>query len=433
MSDLPDFTVNVDQNRYLPEGGREVHAIVSVEASGGPSTGPTSNTAAAEVIIIDTSGSMSLPAKLMAAKQAAEAAVDSLRDGVRFAIVAGSNSARMIYPVEHRLMVADAETRANAKTAVARLDAAGGTAMGRWLRFADDLFAEHRDAIRHAILLTDGKNQHEMPEELDAALAACEGRFVCDCRGVGTDWDVSELRKVASAMLGSVDIVADPADLEADFRAMTKATMGKAVGGVSLRVWTPQDARLRFIRQVLPTVDDLTAKRTEAGPQQGDYPVGAWGVESRDYHLCVEVPSGHVGRELRAAWVKLVAGSGADAEQLATGNVLAEWTDDEALSTQINPRVAHYTGQQELAVAIQEGLQARKDGDVETATVRLGRAVVLASESGNEPIAELLNKVVDVVDPVTGTVRLRKHVDKADEMSLDTRSTRTVPTRKGKV
>src|SRR5262249_7719679 len=152
----------------------------------------------------------------------------------------------------------------------------------------------------------------------------------------GTDWEVAELRKVASAMLGSVDIIADPADLEADFRAMTRAAMEKAVGGVSLRVWTPRGTRPRFVKQVLPSVADLTAKRTEAGPHQGDYPIGAWGVETRDYHLCVEVPAGHVGRELRAAWVKLVAGSGPDAEQLATGNVLAEWTDDEALSTQIN-------------------------------------------------------------------------------------------------
>ena len=35
MSEQPQFTVKIDQNKYLPEGGREVHAIVSVEASTG--------------------------------------------------------------------------------------------------------------------------------------------------------------------------------------------------------------------------------------------------------------------------------------------------------------------------------------------------------------------------------------------------------------
>ena len=57
------------------------------------------------------------------------------------------------------------------------------------------------------------------------------------------------------------------------------------------------------------------------------------------------------------------------------------WTDDEAQSTRINPHVAHYTGQAELADAIQEGLEARKDGDLDTATAKLGRAVKLAHES----------------------------------------------------
>jgi von Willebrand factor type A C-terminal domain len=37
--------------------------------------------------------------------------------------------------------------------------------------------------------------------------------------------------------------------------------------------------------------------------------------------------------------------------------------------------------------------------------------------------------VVDVVDEATGTVRLKKQVDAADEMALDSRSTKTVRTR----
>jgi hypothetical protein len=64
------------------------------------------------------------------------------------------------------------------------------------------------------------------------------------------------------------------------------------------------------------------------------------------------------------------------------------------------------------------------------ATARLGRAVAIAEHSGNHDTARLLARVVDVVDAATGTVRLKKKVDDADEMALDTRSTRTVRTRK---
>jgi hypothetical protein len=192
-------------------------------------------------------------------------------------------------------------------------------------------------------------------------------------------------------------------------------------------VWTPQNAELRFVKQVTPTVDDLTGRRAQSGAQAGDYPTGAWGGgESRDYHVCVRVPPAGVGQEMLAARVSLVVGTDVHGQ----GLVRAVWTDDEALSTRINANVAHFTGQAELAQVIQDGLEARKRGDEELATAKLGRAVALAEESGNEDTAKLLAKVVDVVDAATGTVRLKKKVDDADEMALDTRSTKTVRTKR---
>jgi hypothetical protein len=323
--------------------------------------------------------------------------------------------------------VANAQTRQSAKQAVAGLLPRGGTAIGQWLRLAHSMFTSDPAKLRHAILLTDGRNEHETPEQLQAAIAACEGMFTCDCRGVGTDWVVSELRQIASALLGTVDIVADPEHLEADFRAMAEAAMGKSVADVALRVWTPQAATIRFVKQVMPTVEDLTGKRATVSAQIGDYPTGAWGDESRDYHLCVEVAAASVGDEMLAARVSVVLpGQNGAATVLAQGLVRAVWTSDTELSTRINPAVAHYTGQAELAQAIQDGLEARKSGDVDVATAKLGRAVALATKSGNGAVAELLGRVVDVDDPATGRVRLKASVDEADEMALDTRSTKTV-------
>ena len=114
---------------------------------------------------------------------------------------------------------------------------------------------------------------------------------------------------------------------------------------------------------------------------------------------------------------------------LSEGLVKAVWTADTALSAQISRRVAHYTGQAELAQAVQEGLSARKNGDIATATAKLQRAMELAVESGNDGTAKLLRGVVDV-DERTGTVRLRREVAAADEMALDARSTKTARVRK---
>lgn len=286
-------------------------------------------------------------------------------------------------------------------------------------------------AIRHGILLTDGRNEHESPEDLRAALDACAGRFTCDARGVGTDWEVKEVTGIASALLGTADIVADPAGLAADFTQMMETAMGKEVADVALRLWTPQGSTIKFVKQVAPTVEELTERRSEAGPRAGDYPTGSWGDESRDYHVCVEVPPASVGQEMLAARVSLILPRpDGSAQTLSQGLIRAVWTDDMAASTRINAQVAHYTGQAELAQVIQQGLEDRKAGDMDGATAKLGRAVQLASASGNADTAKLLSKVVDVVDAASGTVRLKAKVAEADEMTLETRSTKTVRVKK---
>ncbi|MFF0474288.1 VWA domain-containing protein [Streptomyces sp. NPDC004284] len=429
-STVPQFSVDVYQNEFLPEGGRDVSAIVTVTSTGGGTTGGFASSGPAGVVImVDCSGSMDYPAtKMRGAREATAAAVDTLRDGTHFAVVAGTHVAKEVYPGNGGLAVADARTRAEAKEALRRLSAGGGTAIGTWLRLADRLLSSAELTIRHGILLTDGRNEHESPEELRAALDACAGRFTCDARGVGTDWEVKEVTGIASALLGTADIVADPAGLAADFTVMMEHAMGKGVADVALRLWTPVGAEIMFVKQVAPAVEDLTGRRTGAGPRAGDYPTGSWGDESRDYHVSVRVPQAAIGQEMLAARVSLLAPdpAGGDPRPLSQGLVRAVWTDDVAMSTSINPQVAHYTGQAELADVIQQGLDARKTGDRDGATAKLGRAVQLAAASGNADTAKLLSKVVDVVDAATGTVRLKAKVAEADEMTLETRSTKTV-------
>ncbi|MCX5334009.1 MULTISPECIES: VWA domain-containing protein [unclassified Streptomyces] len=442
-SNVPQFSMDVYQNEYLPEGAREVNGIVTVTATGGGTIGsavaaphlftPGQGPDAAVAIMVDCSGSMDYPpTKMRNARDATAAAIDTLRDGVHFAVIGGTHVAREVYPGGGRLAVADSTTRDQAKQALRKLSAGGGTAIGTWLRLADRLLSSADVTIRHGILLTDGRNEHESAQDLKASLDACAGRFTCDARGVGTDWEVSEVTGIASALLGTADIVADPAALAADFTQMMETAMGKEVADVSLRVWTPVGTTIKFVKQVAPTVVELTDRRTEAGPRAGDYPTGSWGDESRDYHLCVEVPAAALGQEMLAARVSLVVPQpDGSAQNLgAQGLVRAVWTDDMVASTSINPQVAHYTGQAELAQAIQQGLDLRKAGDMDGATAKLGRAVQLASASGNADTAKLLAKVVDVVDAATGTVRLKAKVAEADEMTLETRSTKTVRVKK---
>ena len=420
---LVPFEAAVFQNEWLPRGGREVHAIMTVTAHKPPDSDGDSAPEAAEVILVDCSGSMGHPwQKLRAARTATAAAVNTLRDGTWFAIVRGSHTAEPVYPLGGGLVRATKETRLDALSALGLLWPEGGTAMGQWLTLARELFDTRPHAIPHAILLTDGKNESEAPAHLEAALKGVAGRFPCDCRGVGTDWDVAELRTISSQMLGTVDIVPDPADLAADFESMTAAAMAKRVGDTRLRVWTPQGAVVHFLQQVAPEVQDITTQRRPVGRQTGEYAIGSWGDESRDYHLCVRVPDKPIGAEMLAARVSVVVGE----HVVTSSQVRAIWTDDEEAVTSVNPQVAHYTGQTELVALIQEGVGARRAGDDDRATEKLGHAAQVAHASGNDVTLQLLANVVDIVDAPTGQVRLKAHVELADEMALDTRSAKTV-------
>src|SRR6204780_4741793 len=153
------FTVDVDQNQYLPEGGRDVSAIVTVTSAGDPAapapgtTAATTAGAAAEIIIIDCSGSMEYPhTKIVAARAATAAAIDVVRDGAGFAVVAGTSTAWPVFPADGTMAIAGPASRAAAKQAVAGLRANGGTAIGQWLELARQIFTAPPGGRRPAIL-----------------------------------------------------------------------------------------------------------------------------------------------------------------------------------------------------------------------------------------------------------------------------------------
>ena len=109
---------------------------------------------------------LSPPDKFDEAKRATAAAIDELVDGTYFTIIAGTEKAEAVYPADGQPTRASAATRAAAARAVDGLRPNGGTAMGTWLAHVREIAGQHPGALTHAILLTDGKDEHETPEEL---------------------------------------------------------------------------------------------------------------------------------------------------------------------------------------------------------------------------------------------------------------------------
>jgi uncharacterized protein YegL len=415
------FKAEVFQNQFLPQGAREVHAIMTITVQTGDSVATTPSNARLFGIICDTSGSMG-GGKIHAARDAMVKVVNLLPEDAYFFIVTGSSKASVICPVSK----ATPDKKNWAIAAIKEIYSNGGTLMSTWLSEALEQFKKMPNAVRQALLLTDGQNDDSDESKLNRVLQACEGVFQCDCRGVGTDWRVAQLQKIANKLLGTTDIIPNAEMIEVDFQAILEKAMSKDVSDVAMRLWTPQGAKILFCKQVSPDIVDLTHRAKIVKTQVVDYPTGAWGKqESRDYHFCIEVNPGNVGDEMLAGRASLVYTNNGVETKIVEARILATWTSDDAKSTKIDRRVAHYTGQAELAQSIQEGLEARAKGNIEIATAKLGKAVKLAHESGNEATAKLLKTVVDIEDAPTGTVRLKKAVAKEDEMALETRSTKT--------
>lgn len=412
------FKVETFFNPYLPAGTNRIDAILTVTADG---AGAAAMRARAVVgLIIDTSGSMT-GARMDSVKHATRKAIELLDESTQFFVVQFTDHPTLVCPLAY----ATPANKSVADSQVRRLEAGGGTRMSSGLMMAREQFLRAPDAIHYALFLTDGKNADQDEAGLEDALMRCDGVFQCDCRGVGTDWQPKQLQKIGRKLLGTSMIIPEPSGIEADFREAIHSAMGRAVGDVRLRLWTPKSAKLIACKQMSPEIVMLTDRAMPVDAQTFDYPTGAWGNESRDYYVAVEVMPGDIGDEMLGCRPSIVYADGGQEVKVTGSPVVASWTDDEALSARINTAVAHYTGQQELAEAIQQGLEARDHGDNDAATRLLGRAAKLAQESGNEDTTRRLAKVVDIVDATEGTVRLKAKVEKADEMDLDLGSTRT--------
>jgi len=428
------FRVETYTNPYLAAGATRVDAVITVTATDGVGlaasgvaavSAPADRHDAVVGIIVDVSGSMQGD-RIIAARQAVRKAIELLDPNVSFFVVAFSSRVYLVAPLRQ----ATPDAKAYADSQVQRLEAGGQTFMSLALNAAREQFLQRPGALHYALFLTDGKNIDDDTANLETVLTQSESVFQCDCRGVGTDWQPKELQKIARKLLGTAQIIAQPSAMEADFRAAIQSAMGRSVGGVRLRLWTPKSAKVIACKQMSPEIVVLTDRASQVDAQTLDFPTGAWGNESRDYYAAFEMAAGEINDEMLACRPSIVYSENGQDVKAAGPPIVATWTEDEALSARINEQVAHYTGQEELANAIQTGLEARDRGDVDAATHMLGRAIKLAKDSGNEDTYRKIVKVVDVVDADNGTVRLKAHIDKADEMDLDLSSSRTSRVRK---
>jgi hypothetical protein len=418
------FKIESFFNPHLSAGADRIDAVLTVTATQAEgAAAKAGGTGRAIAFVIDRSGSMRDDGRMDAAVRAARVCINLLDETAQFSVVAFNHAPNVLVP----LGPATRQNKDRAHREIQHLSAGGGTAFSTALLAARQELGKLKDGIRYALLLTDGENNADDKPHLESAVASCKGLFQCDGRGVGSDWTKADLTFIANTLLGTADIIPTPEMMEQAFREAIAGALAKGVADVRLRLWAPKTVTIATVKQVSPEIVDLGTLKIRKDDKTVEVPTGAWAAEARDYHLTLTFAPGEIGDEMLACRPSLVyQEDGKEIVVPGTAPVVATWTSDATLATRINPQVAHYTGQQELADSIREGLAARERGDIDQATKLLGNAAMIAAKSGNEEVTRRLKHVVDIVDAPQGTVRLKAAVSRADELVLDMGGTRTV-------
>jgi Mg-chelatase subunit ChlD len=415
------LAVEVEPEQYRDRRTVDVSVTVSAgesrtDAPAGPGSASRPSTGFAEVVLVDRSGSMGSPiTKDHLAKRAAAAAIDLLADGVLFAVVGGTDVARMIYPARSTLTVANERTRAAAGDAIRRLGTGGGlTAIGPWLDLARELLEPHYDRVRHVTLLTDGKNthQHRTPRTLEQVLTACHDVFTCDTRGIGADWDPEELRRIADRLQGTNDSIPDLGDLERELTDVVRGASRRKVARAALRVRCTPHVGVTLLEQSSPSIADLAAHRVPvAGTSAVDYPTGPWSDEDRSYALNLTVdrePAAEGAADLLAS-IEVVTGEIGTPRAEPVTDVLAvqvRWVDIPSPGTVLNPTLSRHREEKQLREQRQRGAMRYRDDDLPGAQRAWGEAVRLATRLGNQDALARLRRVVRILDGPAGRVSI---------------------------
>ncbi|MEU4872429.1 VWA domain-containing protein [Streptomyces sp. NPDC021608] len=418
------FALEVDAPADLPYDERRADALITVTADS--AAGPPAQTPSAEILIMDRSLSMT-GHKLDEAKRAMWAAIDTLRDGTLLAVVAGNHEADVIFPATGGLARVDARTREDAKLRVAGQLPEGGTAIGRWLDRARRLFAtvDTPGTVRHAVLYTDGKDEHETPEQLGEALASCTDRFVCDARGLGDDWRYTELLRVTQALHGGAEAVVTISDLTGDFTRLMREAQRIVVPRVYLGLRLNSRFQLSFVRQTRPVEAELTARQQRG--EETHVPLGSWAPETRQYQISLRVDphSLPVDDTLRAARITLHAefpdGTRGPCAESAALVVRRRSTPGFGIAR--SPDLTRVENERELGMAMRACADAHLRGDLERADRELRLAIDLARDLGDTARLRSLRAVA--ADGPDGLPRVRRDVARGRILGIGLDSTKT--------
>jgi uncharacterized protein YegL len=383
------FSFKTYFNPYIAPTTNSVWGVVSVTAN---EPAQALSGEATITLICDVSGSMQ-GAKFNAVVATVEHILAHAPNGVSLGVVVFDNMAHAVLP---QVTIRAGTNRTSIVETFRRNIRAskifGGTSMSVGILAAIEAQRTTNSAARYGIFLTDGQNTEPESQLVEAVRqAAEEGIHLC-AYGYGGDWNPDQLTKMAQITQGwQPKAVPKPDDLQKEFFALVSRMVRTVATDVALQLWTPAGARILSLSQAYPN----WVKGEAAAVGDGH----TWVVpvppmtakEHRDFVVHIELAN--VGAKVVACKpsIAYVAGTERIEEKAEQSNwMILEQTQDLALSSRVDPIVAGYLGQGELANSVRAMTEALATGDIARAEKHRTEALELAQATGNVQMTQVL-------------------------------------------
>lgn len=399
-----DFKVNTHFNPYLELSEKRFNAILTINAA----IQATDRINANRIIGFILDSSLSVTQRdFECLKFSFREAIDLLDESCHFFVVSVANPTKTIVP----LTKANPEARRQAKAVVSNIHNGGGTRISLSLQAALAEIEKLPNAIGEVILLTDGQNHPEDTPNLHHALANCHGRFRCEPRIIGQNYNVDLIKGIANSLSGTAKLVNPTGTLKDSLVSFIHAAQARSIEEVYLRLEMQRGVKVEVFKQMHPTLLPMTDKAIRYDNNIFDFPTGTWGNDYRAYLLTFNVVAENDSTEQEICTPSLIYSRNGESSTILGSTMRVVRTTQPALSTPLDQHVAHYTEQETLSINIRQGIDALRRHEFDDAIRLLGEAVRLAQESNNmERLANLQN-LVTIENAAEGKIAIRAEVE----------------------
>lgn len=378
-------------NPYISPTANSVWGVVSITAN--EMSQQTQETAIS--LICDVSGSMQ-GGKFNTAIDTVEDLLQTAPDGIIINVIVFDDKSHEVVP-NTRLEPGMNRNRLvdTFRHNMRPLKIFGGTSMSTGIKQAIQAQNMLQGSFsRYGIFLSDGQNTEPEAQLAQAVkMAADLGMHLC-AYGYGQDWNPEQLTQIAQITQGWMPkALPNPADLQAEFSGLVSRMSRTVASDVALQLWTPTGANILSLSQAYP---DWV--RGEAAPQGDNH---TWVVPvppmtSKDHRdFIVHIELANVGARVVACKPSVVYVSGQQRiEEKGDQStwIILEQTHDVNQYQQVNPVVAGYLGQGQLAASTKAMTEALAAGDQNAAERHRTEALEIAQTVGNRAMTEVLEE-----------------------------------------